>query len=151
MISPSSIFASSAPATSRNVTFDDPSVSIFARLFPKENIPLGPPAPPCMRRMMISHTTRRRTQGSALTSALIHALSSFTMVNFTCFSFHCLITSLSRMGSVSENRVTLTSFPPRLTLVGSLSVPWKSKFVSSDFLTVASAIRPLSRKDSYSL
>ena len=41
MISINSIFASSAPATSRNVTFGAPSFSIFARLLPNEKMPFG--------------------------------------------------------------------------------------------------------------
>ncbi len=75
MISMSSVLASSAPATSRKVTFGAASFSTFARLLPNEKMPRGPA--PCMRRMMMNQTTRRSTQGRAPISALTQALSSF--------------------------------------------------------------------------
>ena len=92
IISDNSSFASSAPATSLNVTFIADSLNIFAFDLPNEKIPFVPPPPDCILLIIIIQTTIIKIQGSAPKRGVNQPPSSFSTEKLTPFSVHALIT-----------------------------------------------------------
>ena len=64
-ISPTSVFASSTPATSAKVTFTWSSLSRRARLLPKDIAPRPPAPPPCICRSIHAKTRMRSNAGAS--------------------------------------------------------------------------------------